>query len=106
MVQECSNVKPSFDDLTLKIVRNVGDVEPAKVLLGDELGEANLAFALHLLYELEEPAVIGPIAGNEICSTSDEVMTMLGTANELVELLAAVARAHHDGLAPRLTDRI
>ena len=75
---------------------------PAVVVLCDELGEADLSRLLHLDDELEQTAMVGPVTGNDIGSAAEEVMAMLGTAHEGVELLAAVAAAHDNGLVPRL----
>ena len=75
---------------------------PTIVVLCDELGEADLTRLLHLLDEFEQATVVGSITGNDICCTAEEMVTMLGTPDEGVELLAAVPRGYHDGLAPRL----
>ena len=77
-------------------------MEPTIVVLCDELGEADLSCLLHLHDELEQAAVVGPVASDDIGSAADEVVAVLGSAHEGVELLAAVARGDHDGLAPRL----
>ena len=77
-------------------------MEPTIVVLCDELGEADAALLLHLHDELEQAAVVGPVAGDEVGSAADEVVAVLGSAHEGVELLAAVARGYHDGLTPRL----
>ena len=77
-------------------------MDPAAVALPNQLGEAYLSLLLHLLDETEQLAVVGPVAGDEVGCTAEQVVTILHTAHELVELLAAVARGHHDGLAPRL----
>ena len=76
---------------------------PAVVVLCDELGEADLSRLLHLDDELEQAAVVGSVTCDEVGCAAEEVMAMLGTAHEGVELLAAVATAHDDGLTPRLT---
>ena len=75
---------------------------PTIVVLCDELGEADLSCLLHLHDELEQAAVIGPVAGDEVCCAADEVVAVLGSAHEGVELLASISTADHDGLAPRL----
>lgn len=95
-----------FDNLTTQVARDIRDVEPAVVVLGDELGKLDLARLLHLLDEVEQPSVVGPVAGDEVGGTAQEVMAVLGTAHEGVELLAAVAAAHDDGLAPRCADGV
>ena len=77
-------------------------MEPTIVVLCDELGEADLSRLLHLYDELEQAAVVGSVPGDEVCSAAEEVVAVLGTAHEVVELTAAVAAAHDDGLAPRL----
>ena len=77
-------------------------MEPAIVVLCDELGEADVALPLHLYDELEQATVIVAVAGDEVGSAAEEVVAMLGATHEVVELAAAVAAAHDDGLAPRL----
>ena len=66
-------------------------MEPAAIALPDELGEADLPRLLHLPYETEQPAVVGPVAGDDIGCTAEHVVAVLGSAHELVELPAAVA---------------
>ena len=46
--------------------------------------------------------MVGPVTGNDIGCAAEEVMTMRGATDEGVELLAAVARGDHNGLAPCL----
>lgn len=79
---------------------------PAAVGLPNQLGEADATLLLHLLDETEQTAVVGTVAGNDIGSTPEEVVAVLGTTHKLVELLAAIATAHHDGFAPRLADGV
>ena len=77
-------------------------MEPTIVVLCDELGEADLSRLQHLHDELEQAAVVGPITGNEVCCTAQEVVAVCGATDEGVELGTSVAATHHDGLAPRL----
>jgi hypothetical protein len=57
---------------------------------------------LHLLYELEQATVIGLRAADDISCTSQDMVAVLHTAHQGIELLAAVAAAHDDGSSPRL----
>ena len=75
---------------------------PATIVLKDELGEAYLPLALHLLYEVEQPAVVGLVARYQVGSAAQQVVTVLCPTHERVEFLAAVATGHHYRLAPRL----
>ena len=79
---------------------------PATIVLKDELGEAYLPLLLHLLYEVEQAAVIGPIPCYQVSRAAQEVVTVLCSPHERVEFLAAVATGHHYRLAPRLTDGV
>ena len=81
-------------------------MQPAVVILCDELGEAYLTLALHLLYHTEQPAVIIPVAGDEVSRAAQQVMAVLRSAHEGIQLGTAVAAAHDDGLAPRLADGV
>ena len=94
---------PLRQNLAPQVAGYITDMEPTVVVLCDELGEADAALLLHLHDEFEQAAVVGPVAGDEVCCAADEVVAVLGSAHEGVELLAAVATAHDDGLAPRLT---
>ena len=91
-----------FKNLTPQVAGDITDMEPPAIAFPDELGEADLSCLLHLYDELEQAAVVGPVSGDDIGSTAEEMVTVLGSAHEGVELLAAVARGDHDGLAPRL----
>ena len=64
---------------------------PATIVLKDELSESYLPLALHLLYEFEQTAVIGPVARNDVGSTSEDVVAVLCSTYKCIELLAAVA---------------
>ena len=81
-------------------------MNPAAVALPYQLRETYLPLLLHLLYELEQAAVIGSVTSNDIGRTAEHVVTVLHTPNERVEFLAAVARGYHDGLAPRFADGV
>ena len=65
-------------------------MEPTIVVFCDELGEADLSCLLHLHDELEQAAVVGPVASDDIGSTAEEVVAVLDASNERVEFLAAV----------------
>ena len=47
-------VNVNVDNLVPQHPRHIGDVQPSVILLGDELGEADGALALHLDDEVEE----------------------------------------------------
>ena len=64
---------------------------PPPVTLKDELGEAYLPLPLHLLYEVEQAAVIGPIPCYQVCRAAQEVVAVLCSTYKCIELLAAVA---------------
>ena len=81
-------------------------MQPAAIALPNQLSKADLSLLLHLLDETEQPLVVGPIASNDIGCTAEHMVAVLSTAHELIKLPAAVAGAHHDGLAPGLTDRV
>ena len=80
-----------FKNLTPQVAGDITDMEPPAIAFPDELGEADLSCLLHLLDELEQAAVVGPVSGDDIGSTAEEMVTVLGSAHEGVELLAAVA---------------
>ena len=92
-----------FKNLTTQVAGDITDVEPAVVVFCDELGEADAALLLHLLYHAEQATVVVTVTRYNIGSAAEQVVAVLGTAHEVVELTAAVAAAHDDGLAPRLT---
>ena len=92
--------------LTFKIARHIRDMYPTSVALPYQLSEAYLPRLLHLLYELEQATMVGLVARNDVGSTAEHVVTVLRSTHERVELLAAVATADHDGLAPRLAYRV
>ena len=74
---------------------------PAAIALPDELREAYLPLLLHLLYQLEQAAVVGFVAGNDVGRAAQHMVTVLYATHEFVEFLTAVSRGYHDGLAPR-----
>lgn len=90
------------NDLTSQIAWNIGDMYPASVTLPNELGELDASFLLHLLDELEQPAVVGLVACDNISRTSEDVVAVLHATHQFVELLAAVARGYNYRFAPRL----
>ena len=75
---------------------------PATIVLKDELGEAYLPLPLHLLYQLEQPSMVGLVARNDVSGAAEDVVAVLHASDERVEFLAAVARGDHDGLTPHL----
>ena len=79
------------DNLTPQIRGHIGYMYPPPVTLKDELGEAYLPLPLHLLYEFEQATVIGPIPCYQVCRAAQEVVTVLCSPHERIELLAAVA---------------
>ena len=81
-------------------------MQPAIVVFGDELGEADLARLLHLHNHAEQAAVVITVTCDNIGCTAQQMMAVCGSAHKGVELGAAIAAAHDDGLAPRLADRI
>ena len=81
----------SFYYLTLEITRHVGDMYPAAVSLKDKLGELDAPLLLHLDDEPEQLAVVGPVARNNICRTSEDMVAVLHATHQGVELLATVA---------------
>ena len=50
--------------------------------------------------------MVGLVARNDIGSAAKDMVTILHTPDERVELLAAVARGYHDGLTPRFADGV
>ena len=75
---------------------------PSPIALKDKLGEAYLSLALHLLYELEQAAVIGLVACDDIGCATEHVVAVLHTPDERVEFLTSIATADHYRLTPRL----
>ena len=95
-----------FNDLTPEVRGDIRDMYPPSIALPDELSKPNLSRLLHLLYEFEQTAVIGLVACYQVGSTAEHVVAVLHTPDERVELLAAIARGHHDGLTPRFADGV
>lgn len=89
-----------------EVTGHIGDVYPSSSTLPDELGKLDPSLPLHLLDEVEQPSVVGPVAGDEVGGTAQEVMAVLRSAHEGIQLGTAVAAAHDDGLAPRLADGV
>ena len=92
--------------LAAQVAGDVGDVYPAAVALKDELGELDAPLLLHLHDEAEQTAVVGPVTSNNIGRTAEDVVAILGTAHQGVELLATLPAADNDRLAPRLAYRV
>lgn len=80
--------------LTLEVAGDVGDVYPASVALPNELREAYLSLLLHLLDKLEQAAVVGLRAADDVGGAAEDVVAVLDAAHQLVELLAAIARGY------------
>jgi hypothetical protein len=77
-------------------------MDPAAVVLPDELGEAYATFVAHVDNHIEQTAVVGTIATDDVGGTAESVVTVLDTSKEFVELLAAIATADHNWFTPRL----
>ena len=89
------------NDLTLEVRGNIRDMYPSSIALPDELREAYLPLLLHLLYELEQATMVGLVASNNICRATKDMVTVLHTADERIELLASVSAADNYRLSPR-----
>ena len=87
--------------LTFKIARHIRDMYPTSVALPYQLSEAYLPLLLHLLYELEQATMVGLVASNNICRATKDMVTVLHTADERIELLASVSAADNYRLSPR-----
>ena len=74
---------------------------PPPIALPDQLGKLDAPLLLHLPYHLEQLAMIGLVASNDIRRTAEEMVAILGATHQGVELFAAIAAAHCDRLAPR-----
>jgi len=81
-------------------------VYPPSIALPNQLREAYLPRLLHLLDELEQAAVVGTVAGDDIGCTAEDMVTILHASDERVEFLAAIPTADHDGLSPRFADGV
>ena len=90
------------DHLAPEVRGHIRQMYPASIALPYQLGEAYLPLLLHLLYEVEQPAVVGLVARDDVCCTAKHVVAVLHATHERVEFLAAVATGHHYRLAPRL----
>ena len=97
---------PSFNDLAAQVAGDVGDMNPTAVALPDELSELDAPLPVHLLDELEQTAVVGSVASDDIGCTAEDMVTILYASDERVELLASVATTDHDRLSPRLADGV
>ena len=81
-------------------------MDPSPVAFPNQLGELDTSLPVHPLYEAEQLAVVRPVATDDVGRTAYEVVAVLGTTHQLVQLLAAVARGYHDGLSPRFADGV
>ena len=79
---------------------------PTSIALPNELRETYLPLLLHLLYHLEQAAVVGSVASYDIGRATQHVVAVLHAPNERIELLAAVSTADYDGLSPRFADGV
>ena len=93
---------------------------PAPLALPDELGEAYLPLLLHLLYEVEQTTIgplpsspkgevfrhreayLPPLGDRYVCSTAQQVVTVLCATYEVVQLLTSVSTTDHYRFTPRL----
>ena len=87
--------------LTFKIARHIRDMYPTSVALPYQLSEAYLPRLLHLLYEFEQATMVGLVASNNICRATKDMVTVLHTVDERIELLASVSAADNYRLSPR-----
>jgi hypothetical protein len=81
-------------------------VNPPSVAFPYQLGKLDAPLPVHLLDELEQTAMVGSVTSDDIGSTAEHVVAVLHTPDERVELPAAIARGHHDGLSPRFADGV
>ena len=79
------------DDLAPEVRGHIRQMYPTPIALPYQLGEAYLPLLLHLLYEVEQPAVVGLVARYQVGSAAQQVVTVLCPTHERVEFLAAVA---------------
>ena len=96
------NSRYLFYHLTLEIRGYIRDMYPAAIALPNKLGEFDASFLLHLLYQLEQTTMVSLVARDEVCSTSQQVVTVLCSTHERVQLLTSIATADHDRCSPRL----
>ncbi len=89
---------PLTDHLAPEVAGHVGDMNPAAVALKDKLGELDAPLLLHLLYHLEQAAVVGAVATDDVRCAAEDMVAILGTAHKRVELLAAIPAAHNKEL--------
>ena len=75
---------------------------PATIALPNELREAYLSLLLHLPYEVEQLAVLRFRACYKVCCTSQQMVTILCSTHELIQLFAAVSTTDYDRCSPRL----
>ena len=79
---------------------------PPSVAFPYQLGKLDAPLPVHLLYHLEQPAMVGSVTSDDIGGAAEDVVAVLHAPDERVEFLAAIARGHHDGLAPRFSDGV
>ena len=77
-------------------------MNPPSVAFPYQLGKLDAPLPVHLLYELEQAAVIGSVTSDDIGCAAEEVVTVLHAPDERVEFLAAVATADHYRFTPCL----
>ena len=75
---------------------------PAETVFGNQLRELYLPLLLHLLNELEQATVISLVASDDVCSATEDMVTVLHASHEFVEFFAAVATADHYRFTPCL----
>lgn len=94
------------DDLAAEVGGNIRDVYPSSAAFPNELCEPDGSLLLHLDDEAKQFAVFGPCAADEVGSTAEDVVTVLGTAYQGVQLFAAVSAAHDDRSTPCCAYRV
>ena len=77
--------------MTTQVTGHIGDMYPAPIILKDELREAYLPLLLHLLYEVEQAAVVGLVARDDVRSASQHVVTVFRPTHERVKFLTSVS---------------
>ena len=88
--------------LTPQVTWYIGYVYPAEIIFSNQLSKPNLPLQLHLPYEVKQLSVLRFRARDEVCRTSQQVVTVLCATHERVQLLTSIATADHDRLSPRL----
>ena len=77
--------------LTPEVTGHIRDMYPAPVALPNQLGEAYLPRLLHLPNEVKQLTVLRLVTRDDIRRAAEQVMTVLRTPNERIQLLASIA---------------